>query len=199
MELFLRFWPDCPYPMYWRTDGEPTDYCGRVQRCADASDEPILLLQEDFFLKSLVRSDLIECALELLDWHSAGMVRLYPSPGGTEDFGHNYFARVPKGSPYRISCHASIWRPDYLARIAAGARSTGGQAGDFENLGTPYSDTQDDEVLAFKRSEPIDFENLPMNYIGSAVRRGQWLPEAIALCEKHGIEIDRSMRTIACV
>jgi len=197
MDLFHKFWPDCPYPIKWRSDGELADYCGRVQRCAESSDEPVLLLQEDFFLRSPVRDDLIEQALALLESHPAGMVRLYPSPGGTEDIGVQHFAGVKRGSPYRISSHASIWKPDYLARIAKGARWTGGQAGDFENLGTPFSDTQDDEVLAFKRSEPFDFENLPMNYIGSAVRRGQWLPESIALCEKYGINIDRSMRTVA--
>lgn len=194
LALFRKFWPDCPYPVAFHKEQNAGDtWCSVVRRCAqEAGDDPILLMQEDFWLNKPVGQAVVAHALELLKSRAAGVVRLYPSPGGTEDIGDSYFAAVPRGTRYRISCHASVWRPGYLDEIARGAMWTTGEAGDFENLGSPYADALPQEVLAFK----YELQPWPVDYIASAVGRGKWNPDAIRLCEEHGIPLDRSMRPV---
>lgn len=209
--LLDTFWPDHPNPVALLTDeiGDfrftskrqplifcaPTKYrwpwCKVVEHYARTVTEPILLLQEDFLLTKPVDTAVVEHAAKLLEQTSAGMIRLYPSPGGTQDIGDPLFAEVPRGTPYRISCHASLWNPDYLAHVAQGAAWTTGEAGDFENLGSPFSDGLAQPVLAYKRE--LDW---PMDYLASAIRRGQWEPDAIKLCAEHKIDLDRSMREV---
>lgn len=211
LELLDKFWPEHPWPVTIATDQmgsfrftskrqplvycAPTSYrwpwCKVLEEFARTKHEPICLFQEDFWLVKPVDHAVVEHAEKLLAATGAGCVRLYPSPGGTVDIGDPYFAEVPRGTDYRISCHASVWDPRYLAHVAQGAAWTTGEAGDFENLGTPFSNDLLPPVLAYKRE--LDW---PMDYLASAIRRGNWEPEAIDLCAKHGIELDRSMREV---
>lgn len=190
--LFRKFWPHCPHVLEFRSDRDGMNWCSVALRCAKEIQEPILMMQEDFFLCAPVRSILIDHALSLMEEQSAGMIRLYPSPGGSRDIGDRWFASVPVGTRYRISCQASIWRPEYLAAVAAGSMGTTGEAGDFENLGTLHSDTLPETVLALKRSA----DSYPLDYISSAITRGRWNPAAIDLCKRYGIFLDRSMRAV---
>lgn len=192
IDLFRKFWPDCPYPVTFYSDNYTESWCSVVLRCANESGEPVLILQEDFLLLATVRQDVVAHGLELLESRNAGMVRLYPSPGGTEDIGDTYFAGVPRGTRYRISCQASIWNPEYLAEITSRSMSTTSEAGDFENIGGPEGDSLPQEVLSFKR----ELTPWPLEYLASAIVRGQWNPDAIRLCETHGIPLDRTMRQV---
>lgn len=192
--LFAKFWPDCPYDLQFWPDRHGETWCSVVMRCAEAwSDQPILMLMEDFYLTDPVEMSLVRHGLFQLANEKAGCVRLYPCPGGTEDYGDPFYAIVPRGSVGRISCQAAIWNPAFLYDVARGAMRTTGTAGDFENLGTPAADELDAPVLAFKR----ELTPWPMQYLASAISRGLWEPDAIRLCEKHGIPLDRSMREIA--
>lgn len=193
--LFDKFWPDCPYPLTIHSEayqGEP--WCSVVARCAkEAGTDPVLMMLEDFFLTAPVQQDLVAHGLNLLDALGAGCVRLYPSPGANDECGDPYFGTVTPGTVNRISCQAAIWNPSYLYDIAVHSMSTTSEAGDFENLGTPYSNTKPQPVLAFK----AEVKPWPMNYLCSAISRGLWDPNAIKLCETNGIEIDRSRRPVA--
>lgn len=191
--LFAKFWPDCPYDLHFESDPLRESWCHVVLRVARQSDEPVLILQEDFFFSAPVEQSLIEHGLCLLTTENAGCVRLYPCPGGTEDIGDPYYAAIPRGATHRISCMAAIWNPAYLYEITRHAMWTTAEAGDFENLGTPYSHQRPEPVLAFKR----ELKPWPMDYLASAISRGLWNPDAIRLCDQYGIELDRSMRPVA--
>lgn len=191
--LFDKFWPACPYPVifYSATPDEP--WCATVKRIAKESSTPVLLMQDDFFLNSPVNAGLIRHGWGELENRKAGCVRLYPCPGGIEEYGDPLFAIVPRGTTARISCQAAIWSPGFLDDVAQGASWTTGEAGDFENLGSPFADGLEPEVLAFKR----EINPWPMSYISSAISRGEWNPDALALCERLNIPVDRSLRPVA--
>jgi hypothetical protein len=191
--LFTKFWPECPYPVTWYSDNGTASWCSVVLGCANESNAPILLLQEDFFMSQPVRQSVVEHGLRLMMLRNAGALRLYPSVGGIDDIGDPYFAAVPRGTRYRLSCQASIWNPEYLAEIARRSMETTSEAGDFENLGGPQGDLLPNEVLAFKR----DLKPWPFEYIATAIVRGRWNPDALKLCAEHGIAIDTSRRAIA--
>lgn len=211
LALLDKFWPAHP-PVAILTDdmesfrfackvepkvfvGPKRTWCERVAVYAgnaSASEGPVFLIQEDMFLKKPVDTAMINYALKLLESSGAGLVRVYPSPAGTAEMGDPYFAEVPYGAPYRISCHAALWRPQYLAEIAMGANWTTGEARDFENLGTPYADTRPELVVAIK--EGVD---IPFLYHCTGISRGLWDPNAIKLCEEHNIPLDLSLRGVA--
>ena len=91
---------------------ELSSYGPRIARFAQVfNDEPIVLLQEDFFLNAPVKAELVREAEELLYFYGAGTVRLYPCPGSNVECGNAHFGFVERGSPYRISLQASIWQP----------------------------------------------------------------------------------------
>lgn len=206
LQLLDLFWPEHPAPIVIVSDefgsfdfksrhhplfySHSGNWCSILESYARTKTSPILVMQEDFFLTRPVVDEIVEHGLQLLEANGAGCVRLYPSPVGTVDIGDAYFAEIPRGTPYRISCQAAIWDPDYLARIARVSSRTTGEAGDFENMGTPASDLEPEPILSLAR----EFQR-PLDYLSSAITRGRWEPTAIELCAKHGIELDLSLRS----
>ncbi len=151
--------------------------------------EPILLLQEDFWLTHLIEEQLINQAHGILMNHSnVGAVRLFPCPGAGEGIGE--YGIVGRDEPYRTSCQATIWRPDYLYAIAAKS-AVCNRASDFELIGGPFaSKFLPQEVMAFRRER----YPWPIQYCCTAVRNGRWELEAKVLTELHGIDVDWSQR-----
>jgi hypothetical protein len=152
-------------------------------------DEPILMFQEDFFLTETIRTWIIQRALLEFRRLNAGCVRLYPMPGADGEYGNSEFGCIPAGTPYRISCQAAIWDPQYLANIC----EVGGMAMHFEINGSNFSNTLPQPVLGWKR----DVKPWPLEYICSAISAGRWDPNAKKLCDSLGIEADFSMRAFA--
>lgn len=163
-------------------------WCQMLEQFANSCPEPLLLLQDDFFIHA-VRHHLIERAADLVS-QGAACVRVYPCPGAEPSSNGHQFGRVAKGADYRISCQAAVWNPQYLAKIAHHAK---GSAADFELIGTPYSGTLPEPVLAFKR----ECQPWPIEYLCTAIVRGLWLHDAKKLCDQFGIETDWSMRPFA--
>lgn len=190
--LFRKFWPDCPYQIEWWTDEKmpSASWCKVVATFAANQTEPILLMQEDFWLTAPVQTHLIEHALHELKSQHAAMIRLYPCPGSNEDYGDSHFGRIAKGTPYRVSCQASIWNPVMLTLVAA---LCGGKTpADFEIKGSEGSHDFEGPFLAFKR----DVTPWPMEYLCSAISRGKWSQDAVKLAESVGVKLDLSVREV---
>lgn len=200
-ELFRRFFycsPEWSYwlltdfvgnntlPMPWTVFEHPGTWCETLKAFADQSDEPFLLMQEDFFLNAPVSDLNIRYALKQMEVKNAGAVRIYPCPGATSEYGDALYGLVDKRTPYRISCQATIWKPQFVSAIAARCNTPA----EFELNGTQYSDLMPEPVLAWKRQ----VEPWPIQYICSAIGRGKWDPNAKALCDKYGIQADFSRR-----
>lgn len=201
--LFRKFWPNCRYPIHLVSDSieESDEICGiqpfptgTANWCTsfsmfaeDYSEDPILMLQDDFFLTRPVNSELVQRGLSLMNGH-IGAVRLYPCPGAEMDSeGTEYFGTIPHGFPYRVSCQASLWNPGFIRDICAQDRVV--SARDFELNGGPWADQHSPfEVLAFRR----DITPWPLEYLCSAISRGKWDPDAKRLCDLHGIDVDWS-------
>lgn len=207
--LFDRFWPSCPYPLWLLTDqceegwlpynlSGPVNlfvhqgsWCGIVQAFMEQQDldMPILLMQDDFFMREPVHGKLIVDAVRQMRSAEAGCVRLYPCPGPDMEFGSDNYGAISRDSLYRISCQAAIWSPFYLKAILRQARII--TITDFELLGTPFSRSLPFRVLSAKR----EVRPWPMDYLCTAVLRGEWNPDAKLLCEREGIlDVDWSMR-----
>lgn len=226
MGCLRHFWHNCPYPVFFVTDpmrGEPEPPAGAFsvaggfddgprswsRRLATAlltlgADEPVLLMQEDFFLSSSVAEDVVLDACVLLSRPLSGLqppvgcVRLFPCPGSDGanassedlDIDTDGFGFVTRSADYRVSCQAAVWRPEALLSILM--VDDVHTAADFEIVGTHWSRRLRWTFLAWQR----ELKPWPLEYICSAISRGRWNPDAIALCKRLGIELDISRRPI---
>lgn len=197
LELLHRFWPEHPEVIFLTEEEKDEDsfhaWCGIVARHAKHvmdhvyTHDPILLMQEDFFLTAPVHQWLIDQALYWMRFWNAGACRLYPMPGADGTWDDDRWGFVRKSTRYRINCQAAIYRPDYLYDIATHCGTT---PSDFEIWGTEYADTLPDMVLAcYRESKPW-----PMEYLCSGISRGQWNPDTKPLFEANGIEVDWAKR-----
>lgn len=188
--LFEKFWPGQTFSVVSDVANPGMSWCRVVADFARFETEPILLMQEDFFLNAPVNEVLIDMARLLALKDSVGAVRLYPCPGATDISIDPYYAPVARHTPYRNSCQATIWDPRYLWEIASRFETPF----DFEVHGSAWASLNlPQEVLAFKR----EVQPWPISYYCSAISRGKWEPAALEFCRANGIEVDVSMRAIA--
>lgn len=203
--LFRKFWPDCPHELTLVTDEHhyvplpdvrifdtPGTWVEVLAAFASEQTEPVLWLQEDFLLTAPVDANAIYRALDRLEHFQAGCVRLYPCPGAETDFGDPEFGAIAQGVPYRISCQAALWDPEYLTSICSDVGP--GSARDFELKGSFLSNSYANPVLGWKR----DVKPWPLEYLCTAIVTGKWDPNAKKLCEENGVlGVDWTMREFA--
>lgn len=163
----------------------------RITAFAEAHvDEPILLMQEDFFLNAPVHGGFVRDCVAVMKGREAASIRLYPCPGADERIGNDYVGLINRGSKYRVSCQATVWEPLILADLAH--RFPRPQ--DLEISGTEYAAThiQQEMLAVFRDSRPW-----PISYMCSAISRGKWEPDAKKFCDALEIKVDWNMRPFA--
>lgn len=200
--LLEKFWPDHP-PVTLLTDTAPAGYepphgvtvrmtgnvadkrswCERLAEYTRQQTEPFLLFQEDFFLNANVKTELIAAAESQLG-PLIGGVRIYPCPGGGIPLSGDCRIGIA-GHSYRVSCQATIWNPAFLVELLSAIGP--GTASDFELKGSRICDKT---MLAWMReSKPW-----PIEYLCTAIQRGEWMPDVKQFCESHGLEVDWTRR-----
>lgn len=200
--LLEKFWPDHP-PVTLLTDAIPSDYdppkgvtvfktgrigdrrswCERLAEFARTQVEPFLLMQEDFFLTANVKAELIAAARAQLG-PLIGGVRVYPCPGGGLPLSSDVRVGVA-GQSYRISCQATIWDPVFLVDLLETIGK--GTAADFELKGSRLCRRA---ILAWMR----ECKPWPIEYLCTAIQRGEWMADARGFCEGHDIVVDWTRR-----
>jgi hypothetical protein len=200
--FFEKFWSDCPLEVFLLTNrlaihsgrirpiavGEDDGWSGNLQVALHEIAHPyVLYFQEDYFLTAPVeRTQLaddfgyvIEAGVDSLCFRA----RTRPSPGFHPL--NDRFGVVPLDSDGRTRCQVTLWKRNALQSILR----SGETAWDFEARGSAR--TQEMQILSYIRRD-----NTPIPYLMSAISRGLWMPEAIALCRQHQVEIDPFFRPI---
>lgn len=149
----------------------------------------VLMLQEDFFLNSLVNEQEVLRAYLLLQKYRADAIRLYPCPGADEPLeeGERVFGKVAVKADYLVSCQASIWKPSFLKTITSEFKTPW----EFEINGTQMARAMGAKVLSVFREAERPW---PIEYVCTAIVRGKWLPAAKNLCDSLSIKADFSKR-----
>jgi hypothetical protein len=123
---FRKHWPDCPYQVYIGSEeilgNEPNTTSLRSGKTRSWSDsvrlhleqireDYVLLMLDDFFLRSRVSSPLIERLFLELKVADGAMLRLLarPPPAAAQSRGQLTSECAP-GEPYRSCVQAAIWR-----------------------------------------------------------------------------------------
>ena len=198
IELFNRYWPDCPWKKYLASDTRPAAFPGfQSLGCSDhildwstrlamvlsqIPDEYVLMLLDDFFLQNRVDTAQTVVFLEEAVRCNAPCLRLVPHRSLQKVFLESEIAdEHTRGLPYRTSTQASIWRKDRLLSLLVPGESIW----EFEANGSSRSEKWPEPFLAARRA-PIDYIDV--------LSRGKWMPRGLRLCEKEGVAIDLAVR-----
>ncbi len=201
-EFFEKFWSECPLEVFLLTNelsvrsrrlrpvavGKDRGWSSNLLAALERIPQPyILYFQEDYFLTSLVRQE--QLAKDLAYVIEAGADSLCFRARSGPDAGfeplNERFGIVPLASDGRTRCQVTLWKRSALQSIL----QRGETAWDFEARGSAR--TQEMQILSYLRRE-----NTPIPYLMSAISRGLWMPEAIALCREHGVAIDPFFRPL---
>jgi hypothetical protein len=203
--LYDRYWPDCPFGIYHVTESRPFRR-GKVNTILTGQDKEwserllfaldrietryILLLLDDYFLlKKVSNKKMTECVAILNKNPKSAYLRIFPVPGPDEDhLSDSKIGIVRKDSPYSISTQATIWRKEILRSLLLPGESVW----DFELKGSKRGIHVDSDFLSLKiahrnKAETGDY---PFTYLCTAVYKGKWMREAIALCRREKIPLD---------
>jgi hypothetical protein len=201
--LFFRYWPDCPYEVYLSANeasyddprvtpvlvGPDRSWSTNLVEClARLKADYLIIFQEDFLLTRQVGTDRIARLVSFMKGRDAGCLRLMPSPPPERivdaDLG---IGEISRGALYRVSLQTAIWRKDILYALL----KEGESPWDLEMAGSARSNLIDAPFLSISGT---DRSNWPLDYFSTGVVQGKWVREAVAICRREGITIDRRQR-----
>lgn len=198
--FFRKFWPECPFTVYLITNeldvrssviraigvGEDRSWASNMQIALEQVATPyILYFQEDYFLNTTVDEE--QLARDFAFAIEAGAASLcFRDLSRLErqaDRPNERIINVPRESEGRTRLQVTLWRRDALRSIL----TAGEDAWQMEAQGSAR--TRDLRMLAYARNA-----DSPVQYLMSAIVRGLWTREALALCRAHGFRIQPQFR-----
>lgn len=211
-ELFRKYWTDCPYPVYMGTNekdfsfdgvkvvhsGKPEDWSTDTRRIVEQIPEKyILILLEDYFLLGNVDDTYLRKCLDLTRSMDAAFTRIasfradhFPMYAFDPVPGHPYMGKTREHVPFRINLQAAIWnKADLLALMKDGESPW-----EFEVNGSVRSHDIQKPFLGITESSKEDILAGPVPYLCTAITKGTWMREALALCRKENVALDLSHR-----
>ena len=188
--LFKRYWPDCPYKIYFCTDtgrypGVETIEIGKdlgwASNCRHAlekmSGSRFILFQEDFFLNAPVDSLRVSKYVEHAHIHDAACLRFSPVPGASEKWlGTDELGVIRPYDDYRLSMQIAMWKKKFFYDLI----QDGENPWQIEIEGTKRAALRPELFLSTWKICPIPY------YI-TAVEKGEWKEEALELLDREGI------------
>lgn len=193
-KLFKKYWPDCPFKVYFITDfgniaesfvetieiKQDLKFAGNlIFGLNNIKEDNILYFQEDYLFCENFKTDKILMCLDILKSNEEiGCIRLAPCPGPTAVSKYSAdLGILQKGEQYRVSTQVAIWKK----RILLSLLKNGESSGNFEIFGTIRSNFLDSIFLSVWRGET------PTPYYMTAVTKGIWEEGALDLLRKENI------------
>ncbi len=199
--FFRKHWSDCPFPVFLIVNrlrvrsgivqpisvGPDRDWASNMQIALASISQPyILYFQEDYFLNGPVKNEQLAQDFAYAFERDAASFCFFPRSHLEPDFEplNDRFGVVPRNSDGRTRLQVTLWKKEVLqATLRPGETAWNMEARASER-------TQDLLVLSYSQRR-----DLPIPYLMSAIVRGLWMPEAIALCQQAGVEIHPRFRS----
>lgn len=197
-----KFWGDCPLDSFLLTNelevrssrirsiavGKDLGWSGNLLFALTQIAHPYLLyFQEDYFLTAPI--DRVQLACDFAQVMETGVDSLCFRARSKADPGfqplNEHYGIVPVDSDGRTRCQVTLWKRSALQSILR----VGETAWNFEARGSAR--TREMQILSYRSRE-----NTPIHYLMSAISRGLWMPEAVALCCAHAVPINPFFRPI---
>ena len=207
--MFFKCWPDCPYKVYLCGEsitfdhprvlnisaGKGKEWSARLLVALDQiPDEYLLFMLEDYVLLRRVDTDRIERQLDTLIESGAAYLRLIPAPAPDEPLpGYRGVGIIKPGSPYRNSTQAALWRKESLMNLLDPSENIW----DFELVGVERTKSFKEPFLSVEpdaKNSPAESGDYPLVYYSTAISRGKWMRDAVAMIREAGFDVDLTKR-----
>jgi hypothetical protein len=201
--FFLRkYWPDCPFPIFLIVNrlrirssivqpisvGPDRGWASNMITTLASIPQPyILYFQEDYFLNGPVDNERLAQDFAYAFDNNAASFCFHARGQLEPNFEHlnDRFVVVPHDSDGRTLLQATLWNNTVLqATLRPGETAWNMEARASER-------TRDLLALSYLRRG-----DRPIPYLMSAIVRGLWTPEAMAMCRKAAIEIRPRFRSV---
>ncbi|MFI3168656.1 MAG: hypothetical protein R3Y06_01755 [Faecalibacterium sp.] len=152
--------------------------------------EYVLFLLEDFFLEAPVDQSKIDACLGYLQQnnqiaHFSFVPTLWEC---IEDGKFEGYVRRKQATPYKVNTQIGLWRKKELLALLRMHESPW----EFEIYSNIRARLRPRKYYCAIKGQPQAFTYDAV--LGGAVHRGKWTPIGVELLQKHGIEIDLSVR-----
>jgi hypothetical protein len=216
-KLFSIYWPDYNCRIFLNTEYKDYSYPGldiiAVKGCAkhniprnvratwsqclkwaleSIDDEIVLYMQEDYFLKDMVKDDVVNKYVSLMrnnkDIHCIHLTDQAVTAEKKSQYENLY--EVALKQRYRVSCQAALWRNEVLMSYIREYES----AWQFEEFGSKRAAILQHNFYVVDENwvKLNEFEIIP--YVFTGIIQGYWYERVIPLFEKHNIVVDYSLR-----
>jgi ABC-type antimicrobial peptide transport system permease subunit len=155
----------------------------------------ILYMQEDYFIKSKVKNEIVENFMLLMSQNDIDCLHLTDQSSSEPFFPSNYedLWLIDKNASFRISCQAALWRKSVLLQYIRAYENPW----QFEKYGTKRAQIFNHKFYTVNRDKYILNKNEIIPYIFTGIVRGCWFEEVIGLFEENNIVIDFTKRGFA--
>jgi hypothetical protein len=199
--FFRKYWPDCPFPVFLIVNrlrvrsaivqpiavGPDREWASNMITALASIPEPyILYFQEDYFLNGHVNSEqlaedfayAVQHDVASFCFHARGQLESTFKPL------NDRFGVVPRDSDGRTRLQVTLWKKAVLrATLRPGESAWNMEARASER-------TRDLLALSYRQRR-----DRPIPYLMSAIVRGLWTPDALALCREAGLKIEPRFRS----
>ncbi len=185
LQLFRKYWPDCPFELVIVTEtsaapgfdrsiltGHAPEWRTRTVSALEQIKTPyVIFMCNDYFLNAPVDTELILRRLAEAKEMDALNYRLVPNP-----------PRAVKNTAYSISCQVGIWNKEFMLQLAKRYPS----AWEFERKGSFDFDPADPRPILVTEKQEFPFLDV--------VHKGYWEKYGVELLRREGIDYDFSKR-----
>ena len=199
--FFRKHWSDCPLPVYLIVNrlrvhsnsvrplsvGPDQGWASNMEIALRSIAQPyVLYFQDDYFLTGKVNNEQLARDFTYAFEKEAASLCLYARSSLEPNFQllNDRIGIVPADSDGRTRLQVTLWKKGVLAA----ALRPGESAWNMEARGSERTK----ELLALSYAHRRD---LPIPYLMSAIVRGLWTPQALALCRESGFEIRPRFRS----
>ena len=197
----LKFWPDCPYPIYVGLNtcdrpllhgtpilASPSEWCSEFSsQLAHLEEDYLIVILDDFLIRRPVDQMRMEKLVQQALTLNLTYLRLLPLGRSLPARLVSWrppervpgIERIRERRPFYSALQIAIWRKDHLQTMLRSSLSIW----DFEHLCVP-----DSQHCAIKDDPPIHYRHL--------VERGRWLPDARSLLQRAGFPGDLGVRPV---
>lgn len=201
-QLYDKYWKNSTLATYFCSDtlcinhppfidipvGTPVEWSQRLLSAVNQiQEEYVLLLLDDYYITKPVLEEKLLESVEVMKKTDAVYCRIYPCPPPSANLpGYPEYGIIEKGTEYRASTQATIWKTSVLRDFIIPTESVW----DFELIGSERSNQINQPFIGLKlinNNPDIDGEHYPYHYLCTAVYKRKWMKEAIKLAEKEGL------------
>lgn len=206
--LFKKYWGDYRGPIYLNTEYKTYQFpdlniisvCNKKTNWSDCvafalnsiSEEYIIYLQDDYFIKNYVKSDLLNYYFEIMVNNNFDCLHLTDQNSNEPNY-PTTFQNIDKISRFasdRISCQAALWKREVILKYLIPGES----GWHFETYGTQRSHYINHEFYCLSKLyiKLNEFEIIP--YIFTGIVKGKWIYEVVDLFSINNIQINYADR-----